>query len=96
MDNKAPLCYQASMSISEIKAMSREEQLLAMEMLWNELCHQVEEPVSPAWHKDVLENRAAKVAEGTAEYLTLDEVKKRLRRHLRHPFRNRSLLNARL
>ena len=73
-----PSAINVAMSITEIKAMSREEQLHAMEMLWNELCHQKEEPSSPAWHKDVLESRASKVAEGTAEYLTVDEVKKRL------------------
>ncbi|MCF7817374.1 MAG: addiction module protein [Kiritimatiellales bacterium] len=67
------------MSITEIKAMSRSEQLLAMEMLWDELCHQVQEPESPAWHKDVLDARQTKIAEGHAEYLTIDEVKKRLR-----------------
>ncbi|WP_136063695.1 addiction module protein [Pontiella sulfatireligans] len=67
------------MSITEIKAMSRPELLLAMEMLWDELCHQGQEPESPAWHKDVLEARQAKIAEGHTEYLTIDEVKKRLR-----------------
>ncbi len=67
------------MSITEIKTMTRDEQLLAMEMLWDELCHQKEEPAPPVWHKAVLENRAAKVAEGSAEYLTIDEVKKSLR-----------------
>ena len=67
------------MSITEIKAMSRSEQLLAMEMLWDELCHQEQEPKSPEWHKDVLDARQAKVAEGNAEYLTIDEVKKRFR-----------------
>ena len=67
------------MSITEIKAMSRAEQLLAMEMLWDELCHREQEPESPEWHKDLLDARQAKIAEGQAEYLTSDEVKKRLR-----------------
>lgn len=67
------------MSITEIKAMSREEQLKTMELLWDEICHQDQEPESPDWHKDVLEDRQAKVAEGKAKYLTLDEIKKRFR-----------------
>jgi len=67
------------MSITEIKAMSRDEQLLAMEMLWDELCHQDQEPESPRWHTDVLESRAAVIAEGKAEYLTIDQLKKRFR-----------------
>jgi len=66
------------MSLTEIKSMSRDEQLLAMEMLWDELCHQDREPESPAWHKDVLDERMSHVAEGKAEYLTLEELKTRL------------------
>ena len=67
------------MSITEIKSMSREEQLLAMELLWDELCHHGAELDTPQWHKDILEMRHAKMAEGNAEYLTLEELKKRLR-----------------
>lgn len=66
------------MSLTEIKSMSRAEQLLAMEMLWDELCHQDKEPESPAWHKEVLDKRMSRVAEGKAEYLTLKELKNRL------------------
>ena len=69
--------YKMFMSITEIKNMSREEQLLAMEMLWDEICHQTPEPASPEWHKNILNDREAKVAEGATEYLTIDEVKKR-------------------
>ncbi len=75
----SPVCYQHGMSITEIKTMSREEQLLTMEMLWDELCHRDQEPESPEWHKDVLNARQAKIAEGHAEYLTIDQVKNRLR-----------------
>ena len=67
------------MSIVEIKSMTREEQLLAMEQLWDELCHHGPEPESPPWHKDVLDARQARIAEGNGQYLTLDELKKRLR-----------------
>ena len=59
--------------------MSRDEQLLAMEMLWDELCHQDPEPESPRWHTDVLASRAVVIAEGKAEYLTVDQLKKRFR-----------------
>jgi putative addiction module component (TIGR02574 family) len=67
------------MTISEIKSMSREEQLLAMELLWDELCHHGSELETPHWHKDILEKRQAEIAEGNAEYVTLEELKKRLR-----------------
>ena len=67
------------MMISEIKSMSRDEQLLTMEMLWDELCHHGAEPESPPWHKDILKRRQSKIAEANAEYLTLEELKRRLR-----------------
>ena len=71
--------YEAVMSIVEIKSMSRDEQLLAMEMLWDELCHHGQEPESPQWHKEILEKRQAGIAEGKAEYLTIEDLKKRFR-----------------
>jgi hypothetical protein len=67
------------MSITEIKSMSRDEQLLAMEMLWDELCHHGREPESPPWHKDILDKRQVRIAEGNVEYLTIEDLKKRLR-----------------
>ncbi|VGO12138.1 hypothetical protein PDESU_00689 [Pontiella desulfatans] len=67
------------MSITEIKSMSRDEQLLAMEMLWDELCHHGQEPESPQWHKDILDKRQARIAEGNAEYLTIEDLKNRIR-----------------
>lgn len=79
-DIRLSLCYPIPMSIVEIRSMSRDEQLLAMEMLWDELCHHGQEPESPPWHKHVLDKRQTKIAEGTAQYLTLDEIKKRPRR----------------
>ena len=59
--------------------MSRDEQILAMEMLWDELCHSGQEPESPQWHKQILEKRQARIAEGDAEYLTTEDLKRRLR-----------------
>jgi len=67
------------MSITEIKSMSRDEQLLAMEMLWDELCHSGQEPESPQWHSGILEKRQAGIAEGNAEYLTPEDLKRRFR-----------------
>ncbi len=66
------------MSIAEIKLMSRDEQLLAMELLWDELSREDQEIESPAWHKDVLAERQSIIAEESASYLTTNELKKRL------------------
>lgn len=67
------------MSIAELKSMSRDEQLLAMEILWEELSREDQQVESPSWHKEVLEERQSMVAEDSARYLTMDELKKRLR-----------------
>lgn len=64
------------MSITEIKSMSREEQLQTMELLWDELCHRKQALASPEWHKGILDERQSMIAEGSARYLTIDEVKK--------------------
>ena len=65
------------MSITEIKAMSRAEQLQTMELLWDVLCHEGDEPESPAWHQSILAERKAEIEAGGAKFLSIDEVKRR-------------------
>jgi hypothetical protein len=65
------------MSIAEIKAMSRTEQLQTMELLWDVICHEEDEPESPAWHQPVLTERKTAVDSGQATFLTIAEVKRR-------------------
>lgn len=65
------------MSIAEIKAMSRTEQLQTMELLWDVLCHEGDEPESPVWHQSVLAERKAGMESGRAKFLSIDEVKRR-------------------
>jgi hypothetical protein len=70
-----------TMSISDVSKMSSVERLQAMESLWNAICQDEEnEPSSPDWHGAVLEERQQKIASGDAKWLSLDELKKRLRR----------------
>jgi len=66
------------MGIAEIKGMSHNERLMTMEALWDALCHEDREPASPDWHKDVLKDRSSKIASGQANFLSLDEAKKRI------------------
>jgi hypothetical protein len=47
-----------------------------MEALWDCLCHQGEEPDSPAWHRELLDRRRARIETGDAKFFSLDEVKK--------------------
>ena len=64
------------MNISlNIKDMSLKEKLMAMEALWYDLSQNEEKRNSPEWHRDVLSERTRIMESGTAEYLTLDELK---------------------
>ena len=63
------------MSIAEITKMSPSERLETMENLWDALSHDVEEPKSPEWHEDVLDDRRKRIESGEAKFHTLEEVK---------------------
>jgi len=60
----------------QIKEMSLKEKLMTMEALWDDLCHEEKEINSPEWHRDVLAKRTKVMESGTAEYLTIEELKK--------------------
>ena len=68
------------MSRTEIQNMTTVERLAAMEALWDALCHEGQEPASPQWHDQVLQERRQKIQTGAARFLSLDEVERRLRR----------------
>lgn len=61
--------------------MTRAEKLRTMEELWDDLCHSPEALPSPAWHGEVLAERASRAASGQAEFRPWDEVKARLLGH---------------
>lgn len=64
---------------AQISKMSMAERLQAMEQLWDALCRGGGEVSSPAWHADVLAERKARARGGEARFLTLDQLKARLR-----------------
>ena len=72
------------MSVSELKEevsrMSKAEQLQAMEWLWASLAKKPEAIESPQWHGEVLAARKAKVDSGDAQFLSVQQLKERLRR----------------
>jgi len=78
------LLWFGAVSVSELKKevsrLSKADQLQAMEWLWASLSKRPQEIESPEWHGEVLAARKAKVEAGDAQFLTLDQVKKRLRR----------------
>jgi len=64
---------------SQISRMSVAERLEAMEQLWDALCRDAEDMPSPSWHGDVLADRKARAQRGEAKFLTLDQLRARLR-----------------
>lgn len=65
---------------ADISKMSTGERLQAMELLWRSLSASAEEIASPDWHGEVLSRRLSKVEEGKGSFLTVSELKDRLRR----------------
>jgi putative addiction module component (TIGR02574 family) len=64
---------------AQIEAMSVAERLQIMEQLWDALCRDAEQMTSPEWHRDVLGDRKARAQRGEAKFLTLDQLRARLR-----------------
>jgi putative addiction module component (TIGR02574 family) len=63
----------------QIREMSMAERLQALEQLWDAVCRDDADVPSPTWHAAVLEERQARAARGDSRFLTLDQVKARLR-----------------
>jgi hypothetical protein len=59
--------------------MSTEEKLQAMEALWADLTRNSERFESPAWHKQVLEEREERLESGEENFIDWELAKKQLR-----------------
>ena len=64
---------------SLIERMSVVERLQAMEQLWDALACQGGDMPSPEWHRDILADRKAREERGEAKFLTLGQLRSRLR-----------------
>ena len=53
-----------------------------MESLWEELTESAESFESPAWHKDVLDERRKRVASGEAKFTDWETAKAEMRKKL--------------
>ncbi len=54
------------------------EKLTALEEIWADLSQIQDAIPSPDWHADVLQVREKKIQEGKANFLDLDEAKRRV------------------
>ena len=64
---------------SQIERMSVAERLQAMDQIWDSLDRDSDEIPSPDWHQDVLADRKARAQRGEAKFLTLAELRSRIR-----------------
>jgi len=64
---------------TQIEKMSVTERLKAMDQLWDSLTRDSDEIPSPDWHQDVLADRKARAQLGEAKFLTLAQLRSRLR-----------------
>ncbi len=65
-----------------LKAMSLQEKLAAMESLWEDLARTPEAIESPAWHKDILDERRQRLAEGQSRFIDWETAKTDIRNKL--------------
>lgn len=62
-----------------IKEMTIEEKMRAMELLWDDLCRNQPDFESPYWHEEVLEAREKDLIEGKDSFLDWKQVKNEIR-----------------
>ena len=62
----------------DLKQMSRPEKVRLMEEIWQDLSADELEVESPSWHGEIIAERIAKVEEGKATFLSLEELQARL------------------
>lgn len=65
-----------------LKDMTLEEKLAAMESLWEDLARSPEAVESPAWHKEVLDERHERVADGKARFVDWEKAKAEIRKKI--------------
>lgn len=65
-----------------LKDMTLHEKLAAMELLWEDLVRSPETIESPAWHKDILDERRQRIAEGKARFTDWESAKTEIRKKL--------------
>jgi len=67
------------MVMSEINAMSHEDKLATMDMLWTSIISSEESIEPPAWHEAILNERRRRVASGEETFIPWEDAKRSLR-----------------
>ena len=63
------------MLTTEIKEMPVNERITLMEEIWDSLCLEEKEIESPAWHKEILDERVNFQNSGKANFISIQELK---------------------
>jgi hypothetical protein len=66
-----------------LEKMTIAEKLRLMETLWSDLTRDEEQFESPAWHGEVLRERAARVKQGKESFMDWEMAKKQLRNRVK-------------
>ena len=64
--------------LEAINNMTYEEKIHTMDMLWTSIVSSPNQFETPAWHKDVLENRCRRVQSGEEKFIPWEEAKHQL------------------
>jgi putative addiction module component (TIGR02574 family) len=76
--------YTVGMSIKlPLDKMTIQEKLAVMESLWDDLSRSPKAIDSPEWHKEILDERSKKIADGTAQFVDWEKAKASIREKLR-------------
>ena len=59
-----------------LEEMTTEDKLRAMEILWDDICRNLPDFSSPAWHENILKEREQKLREGKDKFVDWDQAKK--------------------
>jgi hypothetical protein len=69
-------------TIPPIEEMTPAQRIELMEALWKSMSESRGDNKPPGWHRDYLKDREEAIAEGTDEFIELDEFEADLRRSL--------------
>lgn len=62
-----------------IKEMTIEEKMQAMELLWDDFCRNNPDFESPQWHADILRAREKNLKQGKDQFVDWEQAKKEIR-----------------
>ena len=67
-------------AVLPLDQMTVEEKLKAMEAIWRSLSKHEDQVPVPDWHKRVLDERQRQIDAGKATFISLEEMKERVRK----------------